>query len=729
MKVCLPDSAKFRVTQSWRLDSVVWDFGVPGIGPVVTTSDSVAFLYPGPGIYPVRGLVFRGCPTRADTILDTVQVFIAPNPQLPGDTALCQGSLLPLDVSSMDVTYLWHDGSTNPTFQAGTAGVIWAELSNACGQARDSMTLFLHQPGSISLGPDTSYLCAGDSLVIQLSLDQGTFVWENGSTSPNRSITGPGLYMVEAANACDLFRDTLTVLPLALPLADLGADTTLCQGDQLLLTATAPQGSVLWSNGSTASQIAASTAGTYFVQAQNACAVVRDTLSMVFHAPPVADLGPDQVRCQGDLVQLDLSQPFASFLWEDGSTLATRSLSQAGLYHVAVSTACGTERDSLVLSIEIPPVVDLGPDSSLCPGETITLQATGLSGVTFLWSTGAQSAAIQVNAPGLYELTVSGQACESSDAILLTALEPPQVELGPDTLLCDGNSLLLDASFPNASYLWSTGETTPEVRISAPGRYEVTLSNRCGSAIDDISISTGSTPVVDLGPDRTACTGDTIWLDATIPFGSYRWQDGDSSASYPARSTGLYQVTVSTACGTAMEEVYLDFVPLPELGLGPDTLICEGEFYVLTASEVIAPGPFLTAIEWPDGSSGAEFVFSEPGDYRVLARNDCGEVSDSLVVDFRDCECRVFIANAFSPNDDGHNDVFVPGVSCDLTSYQFSIYNRWGRQVFTTTDPGQGWDGLNAPEGVYAWMASYRWIGRGGVEVRENRGGTVVLGR
>ena len=75
------------------------------------------------------------------------------------------------------------------------------------------------------------------------------------------------------------------------------------------------------------------------------------------------------------------------------------------------------------------------------------------------------------------------------------------------------------------------------------------------------------------------------------------------------------------------------------------------------------------------------------------------------------------------------NDVFRPGVTCDFSSYQFSIYHRWGKQVFTTTDPSQGWNGFNAPEGVYAWTVSYRWIGRGGVEVGEVRSGTVVLGR
>ena len=64
-----------------------------------------------------------------------------------------------------------------------------------------------------------------------------------------------------------------------------------------------------------------------------------------------------------------------------------------------------------------------------------------------------------------------------------------------------------------------------------------------------------------------------------------------------------------------------------------------------------------------------------------------------------------------------------------FSSYQFSIYHRWGKQVFTTSDPSQGWNGCNAPEGVYAWTITYRWLGRGGVEVGEVRSGTVVLGR
>lgn len=729
MQVCLPDSARFGVTQNWRMDSVVWDFGVPGMAPVVGSSDSIAFLYPAPGIYPVQALVFRGCPTRADTIRDTVQVFVTPDPALPEDSAICQGSMLALDVTTPTASYLWQDGSANAIFQTGTAGLIWVEVSNLCGTVRDSLDLAVHQPGNVTLGADTSYLCAGDSVVYQLVLDQGSFLWEDGSDDPNRTIYTPGIYSVEAWNACDTLRDTVEILPLGLPTADLGADTALCQGEVMLLSAAASQGTVIWSTGSTDPQISIGSTGIYFVEASNACTTVWDTVEVEMHDPPVADLGPDQVRCEGDVLDLDLSFPFGSYLWENGSTDAIRSLSQSGLYHIAVTTACGTERDSLDLVFETPPVVDLGADSSLCPGETMSLQVSGLAGVSYLWSTGDTSGTIVIGSPGDYELTVQAQACVSRDTISIAGLELPSVDLGADTLLCDGHSLILDATFAGATYRWSTGANTPQLTVDAPGSYDVTVENRCGSASDSIAIQTGINPDIDLGEDRTACVGDTVWLDASTDFATYLWQDGSEEAQVGAIQTDLYQVSVSTICGTATQDVFLEFIDLPDLNLGPDTLICEGEFYILEASTVATPGRALTTIQWPDGSSSPEYVFSEPGAYQVLALNDCGETADTLLLQFRDCDCHVYVASAFSPNGDGHNEVFKPGLSCDFTDYQFSIYHRWGKQVFTTSDPSQGWNGLNAPEGVYAWTVSYRWIGRGGVEVGEVRSGTVVLGR
>lgn len=731
IEVCAQTFFTMKISNTWRLDSVVWDFGIPGMAPITELTDSTIIQFPSAGIYPVQALVFRECPTRADTILDTVIVLDSPNPGFPEDTAFCQGGSLPLDATVSGGSYLWQNGSTNPSFVANQAGLYWVEVTNGCGTSRDSVNLSIHQPGNISLGPSPSFLCQGDSISISLSLDQGTYLWEDGSTLAQRSITQAGLYWVEAGNACSTVRDSLEVFPLDLPTTDLGPDTAFCDGGTISLSADAPHGSILWSDGSFDPSLSISTTGTYSVIAQNDCAVLYDTITVEVHQPPVIDLGPDQLRCGNDPAILDATFPFASYVWDNGATTGTRSIDQNGTYYVSVTTACGTQSDTITLQFEPPPSLDLGPDTTLCPGEQIMLIAPDINNALYTWSTGESTSSIQVSTDGTYILSLEVGICEVSDTVNVIELTLPVVELGQDTILCDGTSLVLSARQPGGtSYLWSNGSTAPEIDIFTVGIYSVVLDVRCGwTASDTISIQTGINPDIDLGLDRTACTGDTVWLDASTDFATYLWQDGSEEAQVGATQSDLYQVSVSTVCGTATEDVFLDFLDLPQLNLGPDTLICEGEFYILEASTVTTPSRTLTTIQWPDGSSSPEYVFSEPGAYQVLALNDCGETADTLLLQFRDCDCHVYVASAFSPNGDGHNEVFTPGLSCDFTDYQFSIYHRWGKQVFTTADPSQGWNGLNAPEGVYAWTVSYRWIGRGGVEVGEVRSGTVVLGR
>lgn len=65
----------------------------------------------------------------------------------------------------------------------------------------------------------------------------------------------------------------------------------------------------------------------------------------------------------------------------------------------------------------------------------------------------------------------------------------------------------------------------------------------------------------------------------------------------------------------------------------------------------------------------------------------------------------LYIPNAFSPNEDGLNEVFMPICSGFMNeAFQFEIYNRWGERIFATSEMGKGWNGDKAPQGVYTWV-------------------------
>lgn len=97
------------------------------------------------------------------------------------------------------------------------------------------------------------------------------------------------------------------------------------------------------------------------------------------------------------------------------------------------------------------------------------------------------------------------------------------------------------------------------------------------------------------------------------------------------------------------------------------------------------------------------------------------------------CACQFYVPNAFSPNQDGYNDVFLPNVSsnCGIQSYQIRIFNRWGGLVFETNEVQQGWDGkikgTPAPQGAYFYTIQYAEPGDGTPEVLTLAGEVALL--
>jgi gliding motility-associated-like protein len=87
----------------------------------------------------------------------------------------------------------------------------------------------------------------------------------------------------------------------------------------------------------------------------------------------------------------------------------------------------------------------------------------------------------------------------------------------------------------------------------------------------------------------------------------------------------------------------------------------------------------------------------------------------------------VFFPSAFTPNQDGKNDIFKPIITGNIKHYEFFIYNRWGQVVFRTTDATKGWDGKflgkEQNNNVFIWQCSYQFEG----EAIRTQKGTVIL--
>lgn len=142
------------------------------------------------------------------------------------------------------------------------------------------------------------------------------------------------------------------------------------------------------------------------------------------------------------------------------------------------------------------------------------------------------------------------------DDLSLVAIDPSSLNLGPDTLLCEGNSLLLDAGDPNAQ--WQDGSVGATYEVWEPGTYWATISMGECSVSDTIQVDFMEAPNVRL-EDTVACIGSTCFVDVTRENASYLWNDGSTEAERELSEPGTYEVTITNACGSFTDAFILDF--------------------------------------------------------------------------------------------------------------------------------------------------------------------------
>ncbi len=288
------------------------------------------------------------------------------------------------------------------------------------------------------------------------------------------------------------------------------------------------------------------------------------------------------------------------------------------------------------------------------------------------------------------------------------------LDIGNDTILCEGEILGLDATLNNAdTYQWQDGSTNPTLSVNQTGLYSVTVTNECNSLIDNIFIDFISLqPItIDLGNDTMLCPNEIYTLDATWNGGiSYNWQDGFDGSVYSVSESGLYEVEVVGTCGevgTAMVEITYDDTPL-DIDLGVDSLLCEEDgFYFLNATH-----PNALNYLWNDGTTSPLLQATESGIYSVTVTDNCNTEIDEISLIYTNCTiCEVYVPNAFSPDFNGYNDFFRPYSNCILENYTMKIFNRWGALVFESNNIDTGWDGrLNnkdVDEGVFVYLLEF----------------------
>lgn len=510
-----------------------------------------------PGSY-IFYVTFRdnACPISG-TLTRAFTITILPQPTIhaAGGATVCQGTPVTLTATG-GISYSWIPasglscplcGTTTATPAATTVYTVTGLAANGCSNT-DTVSVRVNPLPTISAGPDVSYCVGG-----------GTILSGTGGVSYTWS-PGTGLSCTTCAN----------------PLANPVVTTTYT------LTGTNIYGCT----------------GT-------------DMVTVSVNPLPVIDAGPNVRICAGSGTLL-IATGGSSYFWTPGTGLScttcattTANPSTTTLYTVTGTDVNGcVNTDTVRVTVNPLPVVDAGPNVSICQGSSVTLTATG--GTSYTWTPGTglscTTCATTTANPGTTTLyTVTGtdvNGCRNTDTVRVTVKPLPTIDAGPNASICAGASVILTGT-GGVSYTWtpSTGLSCSTCASTTAGPGTTTIYTLTGTgangciSTDTVRVTVNPLPVVTAGPAATLCPGTSALLTAT-GGGTYLWTPSVSlSCSTCAATTATpsvtttYSVTATSGAGcSAGASVTVTVSPVAAIGISPGVAICMGASTTLSAT-------------------------------------------------------------------------------------------------------------------------------------------------
>lgn len=315
------------------------------------------------------------------------------------------------------------DGSTTMTLALPCGNhAVTLTASDQCGAVSTAQTITVGSAAAVSIGSNQD-VCPGTNATFTATAGFASYLWSNGATTASISVATPGAYSVTATDAggCSVTASA-TLGNHTAPTVAISPNQTVCPGANATFTATAGFISYLWSTGATVDNITVSTPGTYDVTATdaNGCTATASAALSIHSAPTIA-IGPNQTVCPGANATFTATAGFSSYLWSNGATADSITVSTPGTYGVTATDGNGcTATASSILGNFPSPSFSLGGNASICMDTTWALLGPS-SAISYAWSTGATTQGIAADTAGAYWLTiVDANGCTAADTIQLT---------------------------------------------------------------------------------------------------------------------------------------------------------------------------------------------------------------------------------------------------------------------------------------------------------------------
>lgn len=577
-------------------NSYTWSNGSTG----GTLNNAVA------GIYGVTASDAIGC--TASTSVQVMEhpvgvVNLSPTHPCPNMT---NGSVTASIGNGAIYTYNWSTKTTGPSIYNLSAGVYQLTATSPQGCTTTGSITLQGQSPTVNIMGHTAF-CVGSSSLLTAS-GAISYVWSNRSTLPQFLATTDGTYSVIGtdANGCtgissvtvttsepSINRSYQIPTTCGLPNGTLSVDCTGGKG-------TAPF-QYLWSNGNTGTVVTGLLAGSYIVTITDAlgCTLVQNTqLSGLSNATSVAiQATPSVYLCNSNGVQL-MAQGSGTFLWSNGQTTQSILANTAGVFQTTMTDAFGCTATGSVTVISPASTLTISGASSVCPGMTTVLSASGGNYNTYRWSNGSTDQSITVGA-GSYSLTVSDEhGCTFTTTSIVNEYVVNPVSISGNPIIC-ANSIATLTAIGSNSYIWSNGVTSSIMSTGTEGNYSVTGTNSFGCTASSSISLTNSQASLEI---TSSCISNQLVLTAS-QNASYLWSTGHTTQQIYIAIAGTYCVTATNNDGCSVTACDSNSFPLITSS-GP-TNICSGGSVTLTATNGAS---YL----WSNGSTTQSILVSSP---------------------------------------------------------------------------------------------------------------------
>ncbi|MGH1337714.1 MAG: T9SS type B sorting domain-containing protein [Aureispira sp.] len=732
------------------------------------------------GTYQVTITDSKGCTDTASVVIvnpAALQLNAAADLIYNGQAISCAGAVdgqatVTVTGGTGPYTYLWPDGQTTATAIGLGAQQYWVSVTDANG-CSDTAQVQLTAPIAISITANLTgaISCAGgnDGSALANALG-GTrpyhYVWSTGDTTAATNSLTVGSHQVTVTDANGCFATTSVNLGEPNPIVLIGSSNNVScfGGSDGTVNVFAQAGTIpysyVWTGGQTTATATALTAGVYYVTVTDANGCSQIDSQIITQPTPIAISFSNiiDIDCVNNLTGSATATvtggvgPYR-YQWNglpNASTTSTTLLYGWNELVVADANGC-SQLDSVFINTPNPMIttaiaLDAGCFGAL-DGEGAVTVSGGTPPYQFLWSTGATASAINNLGAGIYRVTVTDSiGCLTIETIVIDQNDPLQASFSQVTQSDCNNgtegsiTALVQGGVAPYLFDWSNGQqmtdsSTTTISNLAAGNYFLTLTDQdnCSTTLDTRILDPARLSATIKG-SVLKCFGDTdgrvnvVASGGTPPyFYSLNGGSVQSSGNFTNLTAGLYNIVVSDAGGcffnTSTTVAQGDSILLE---VTADQSILYGETVQLFVRLPIN-APTNPIITWtPTNGLSCTDCFqpvAQPSRstlYTVSVTGDEGCVSSADIFVEVDNDNGVFVPDAFSPNGDRTNDVFMLYSSGAVEEIEeFMIFDRWGELVCQHKNvapnyPAYGWDGtfLGTPMGmgVFVYYIKVRYF-------------------